>query len=92
MLLETERLHSLVRRYTVASEHPFSEGLPEPVLPPIDHPVVLHPNQININAKIKTVYVVGISQGGGGEAGGIRGGGDCSTSAERRNEGCVNTY
>lgn len=57
MLLETERLHSLVRRYQSPSEHPFSEGLPEPVLPPIDHPAVLQPNRININDKIKSVYI-----------------------------------
>ena len=38
---ETEKVHSLVRRYTSPDEHPFFPNeLPPPVLPLIDFPQV----------------------------------------------------
>ena len=57
MLLECERSHAKVRRYTSPDEHPFFEKLPEPILPPLhldDSP--LRPNSININATIRIAY------------------------------------
>ena len=57
MLLECERSHSKVRRYTSPDEHPFFQDLPEPILPPLrldDSP--LRPNAINLNATIRIAY------------------------------------
>jgi len=57
MLLECERSHAKVRRYTSPDEHPFFDNLPAPILPPLhlsDNP--LRPNTININASIRKVY------------------------------------
>lgn len=57
ILLESERCHAKVRRYTSPDEHPFYMNLPEPILPPLhyrDNP--LHENTININAEIRTIY------------------------------------
>jgi chorismate mutase len=59
MLRETERLHAQVGRYKSPDEHPFfPEDLPEPVLPPMQYPVVLHPaaGSININKIIWEMY------------------------------------
>ncbi len=57
MLLECERSHAKVRRYTSPDEHPFFEDLPDPILPPLhlDHNP-LQPNTININSSIRKVY------------------------------------
>lgn len=57
LLHECERSHAKVRRYTSPDELPFFGDLPEPVLPSLaygDNPV--HPNAVNINARIKSVY------------------------------------
>ncbi|KAK6913308.1 hypothetical protein RJ641_022909 [Dillenia turbinata] len=59
MVKETERLHAQVGRYTSPDEHPFfPEDLPEPMLPPLQYPKVLHPcaNLININKKVWEMY------------------------------------
>lgn len=59
MLKETEKLHAQVGRYRSPDEHPFfSEDLPEPMLPPMQYPKVLHPiaDSININDKIWGMY------------------------------------
>ncbi|POM81034.1 Chorismate mutase [Phytophthora palmivora] len=57
MLLETEKLHALTRRYTSPDENAFFPHLlPEPILPIIDYPRVLNPNRININNQIMSVY------------------------------------
>jgi len=56
-LLEIEKVHSRIRRYTSPDEHPFFAGLPEPVLPALhyaDNP--LQPNSININNRIRDIY------------------------------------
>jgi chorismate mutase len=56
-LRETERVHARMRRYTSPDEHPFSRDLPAPVLPTLafrDNP--LHPNRINLNARIMAAY------------------------------------
>lgn len=58
MLLETERLHAAVRRYTSPDEHPFfPHRLPAPVLPLIEFPQVLHPTMSNLNGDIKDLYL-----------------------------------
>ncbi|KAL5150008.1 Chorismate mutase 1, chloroplastic [Glycine soja] len=59
MVGETERLHAKVGRYKSPDEHPFfPDGLPEPVLPPLQYPQVLHPiaDSININEKVWSLY------------------------------------
>ncbi|RZR72521.1 hypothetical protein BHM03_00014322, partial [Ensete ventricosum] len=48
-----------VGRYKSPDEHPFfPDGLPEPMLPPMRYPKVLHPiaDSININKKIWEMY------------------------------------
>lgn len=59
MLRETEKLHALAGRYKSPDEHPFfAEHLPEPILPPLQYPQVLHPvsESININSRIWDMY------------------------------------
>jgi len=57
MLLETERSHAKVRRYSSPDEHPFFDNLPAPILSSLhfdDNPIT--PNSININAAIRKAY------------------------------------
>ncbi|KAI4320407.1 hypothetical protein MLD38_033893 [Melastoma candidum] len=59
MLKETEKLHAQVGRYKSPDEHPFfPDDLPDPKLPPLQYPQVLHPfsDSININGKIWQMY------------------------------------
>uniref|UniRef100_M4CIG7 Chorismate mutase n=1 Tax=Brassica campestris TaxID=3711 RepID=M4CIG7_BRACM len=59
MIRETEQLHAKVDRYKSPDEHPFfPQCLPEPVLPPIQYPQVLHhcADLININKKVWKMY------------------------------------
>ncbi|KAJ3758616.1 chorismate mutase [Lentinula raphanica] len=56
-LKETETFHAKARRYTSPDEYPFTSGLPEPVLPPLQFPRILFPNKINANASILSFYV-----------------------------------
>ncbi|PIA62931.1 hypothetical protein AQUCO_00200742v1 [Aquilegia coerulea] len=59
MVRETEKLHAKVGRYASPDEHPFFPAdLPEPMLPPLQYPKVLHPiaDSININKKIWEMY------------------------------------
>lgn len=64
MLLETEKLHALMRRYTSADENAFYPHLlPEPILPTLNYPRVLNPNRININDHIMNVYLEKILPG-----------------------------
>ena len=61
MLLECERSHAKVRRYTSPDEHAFYDNLPEPILPAIGYmhnPLV--PNNININGTIRQTYETNI--------------------------------
>ena len=58
MLKETERTHSLVRRYQSPDEYPFfPESLEEPILAPLSYPSILHKNDVNINEQIKAAYI-----------------------------------
>ncbi|KAE8726299.1 Chorismate mutase 3 [Hibiscus syriacus] len=59
MVRETERLHAQVGRYKSPDEYPFFPSyLPEPMLPPLQYPKVLHrcAGSININNKVWNVY------------------------------------
>ncbi|KAL3525895.1 hypothetical protein ACH5RR_014267 [Cinchona calisaya] len=59
MVKETEKLHARVGRYKSPDEHPFfPDDLPNPILPPLKYPRVLHPaaDSININIKIWDMY------------------------------------
>uniref|UniRef100_A0A7N0UH05 Chorismate mutase n=1 Tax=Kalanchoe fedtschenkoi TaxID=63787 RepID=A0A7N0UH05_KALFE len=56
---ETEKLHAQVGRYKSPDEHAFfPDELPEPLLPPMRYPQVLHPiaDSININEKVWNMY------------------------------------
>lgn len=58
MLRETERTHSVVRRYQAPDEYPFfPESLLEPILAPLSYPDILHPNTVNVNGDIKQAYI-----------------------------------
>ncbi|CAI9109768.1 OLC1v1009663C1 [Oldenlandia corymbosa var. corymbosa] len=59
MMKETEKLHAKVGRYKCPDEHPFfPNDLPDPMLPPLQYPQVLHAagDSININRKIWDMY------------------------------------
>ncbi|XP_040961681.1 chorismate mutase 1, chloroplastic isoform X2 [Gossypium hirsutum] len=59
ILRGTEKLHSKVGRYKSPDEHPFfPDELPDPLLPPLQYPQVLHPiaDSININPKVWQMY------------------------------------
>ncbi|PON96330.1 Chorismate mutase [Trema orientale] len=59
MVQETEKLHAQVGRYKSPDEHPFfPSDLPDPLLPPMQYPQVLHPgaHSININGKVWSMY------------------------------------
>ncbi|KAF9914957.1 chorismate mutase aro7 [Lobosporangium transversale] len=56
-LHEMEKVHARVRRYTSPDEYPFTSPLPEPVLPPLNFPPVLHKNDINVNKDIMERYL-----------------------------------
>jgi monofunctional chorismate mutase len=56
-LHETEKLHSMMRRYAAPEHQPFTRKLPEPVFPLPNRPEVLRSNTISINGRIKSVYL-----------------------------------
>jgi chorismate mutase len=56
LLHESERSHAKVRRYTSPDEHSFFHDLPKPILPALEYKNPLHPNEININDRIRRVY------------------------------------
>ncbi|CAN1146250.1 Chorismate mutase 1, chloroplastic [Linum perenne] len=59
MVKETEKLHAKVGRYRSPDEHPFfPNDLPEPLLPPMQYPKVLHDiaDSVNINSTIWGMY------------------------------------
>lgn len=58
LLSETERLHSLVRRYDAPDEYPFfPQVLQRPMLKPLAYPKILHDNNVNVNDIIKEKYI-----------------------------------
>ncbi|KAH8551690.1 chorismate mutase [Umbelopsis sp. PMI_123] len=56
-LWETEKVHAKVRRYASPDEYAFTSPLPDSILPPLQYPEFLAPNEINVNDKIMDVYV-----------------------------------
>ncbi|PNY28741.1 Chorismate mutase [Tolypocladium capitatum] len=57
-LSEQEKLQSLIRRYESPDEYPFFPGaVQKPILKPVNYPQILHPNDVNVNAEIKSFYV-----------------------------------
>lgn len=77
MVQETEKLHARMGRYRSPDEHPFfPDQLPNPVLPPMKYPLVLHraANSININRQVWDMYFKNllprlVKQGGDGNYG-----------------------
>ncbi|KAJ3412991.1 chorismate mutase aro7 [Chytridiales sp. JEL 0842] len=59
-MFEIESAHAKVRRYTSPDEYPFSSSLPAPILPPLKFPKILAPNDINLNEKLKKIYIQNI--------------------------------
>ena len=60
MLIETEKLHSKVRRYTSPEEHPFYESfLPPPILSELNYPKLLRVQKrdVDVNDQIMRWYV-----------------------------------
>mmetsp|Transcript_7940 Transcript_7940/g.8689 ORF Transcript_7940/g.8689 Transcript_7940/m.8689 type:complete len:381 (-) Transcript_7940:49-1191(-) len=60
MMIETEKLHAKVRRYTSPEEHPFFEYLlPPPMLPDLQYPELLSvkKSEVNVNHEIMRWYV-----------------------------------
>ncbi|KAF2871736.1 chorismate mutase [Massariosphaeria phaeospora] len=58
MLHEQERVQSLVRRYQSPDEYAFfPEALQTPILKPLHYPKILHPNNVNVNTKLKQSYI-----------------------------------
>lgn len=63
-LIETERVHSRMRRYTSPDEHAyFPDRLVQPSLPLLNFPVIIKPNKLNYNHKVKTLYLEKIVPG-----------------------------
>ncbi|KAF9869562.1 chorismate mutase [Colletotrichum karsti] len=57
-LREQEKLQSIIRRYESPDEYPFfPEALQKQILKPLHYPRILHPNDVNVNSKIKEFYV-----------------------------------
>jgi chorismate mutase len=57
LLFETEKVHARVRRYTSPDEHPFFADLPAPILPPIAAASPIKRNAINLNPRIRQLYL-----------------------------------
>ncbi|EJC98451.1 chorismate mutase [Fomitiporia mediterranea MF3/22] len=58
-LAEIEGFHAKARRYTSPDEYPFTpiESLPQPLLAPLSYPKLLHPNTVNVNPSLKSLYI-----------------------------------
>ncbi|KAK4208447.1 chorismate mutase [Rhypophila decipiens] len=55
---EQEKIQSLIRRYESPDEYPFfPEAVQTPILDPLNYPKILHPNDVNVNDKIKKFYI-----------------------------------
>ncbi|KAI8058069.1 chorismate mutase [Syncephalis plumigaleata] len=59
-LHEVEVVHARVRRYQSPDEYPFTDNLPEPILPALDYPPTLHANNVNVNKKLLQAYLESI--------------------------------
>lgn len=57
-LSEQEHLQSRLRRYESPDEYPFfPDVLQKPILQPLKYPQILHPNDVNVNDKLKQSYI-----------------------------------
>ena len=57
-LREQEKLQSVIRRYESPDEYPFfPDAVQQPILRPLNYPKILHPNDVDVNDKIKNFYV-----------------------------------
>jgi chorismate mutase len=58
-LKETEKVHSLLRRYACPEEHPFTDWyeLPDPIIQRDNDVSVLKANNINLNKKVMSLYL-----------------------------------
>ncbi|CAG8458522.1 6492_t:CDS:2 [Paraglomus occultum] len=56
-LWEIEKVHAKARRYQSPDEYPFMGPLPDPIIPPLEYPRILKPNNINVNSKIMEFYI-----------------------------------
>ena len=58
MLHETEMVHAKVRRYTSPDECSFSSQAHStaPILPALNYPQTIRPNNINVNPKLLSIY------------------------------------
>ncbi|KAK4236261.1 hypothetical protein C8A03DRAFT_17083 [Achaetomium macrosporum] len=57
-LFQQEKLQSLIRRYESPDEFPFfPDAVQKPILESLNYPRVLHPNNVNVNDKIKKFYI-----------------------------------
>lgn len=55
---EQEKLQSLIRRYESPDEYPFfPQNVQKPIIEPLNYPVILHKNDVNVNDKIKSFYI-----------------------------------
>jgi chorismate mutase len=58
VLREQERLQSRIRRYQSPDETPFfPDALEDPILPPLEYPPILWPNDVDANPVLKDRYV-----------------------------------
>ena len=58
--LQSSRIkHQLYTLTTNSSpdEYPFTKSLPDPVLPPLNYPSILHKNSVKVNDEILKVYM-----------------------------------
>ncbi|CAJ0769374.1 4552_t:CDS:2 [Entrophospora sp. SA101] len=49
-----------VRRYQSPDEYPFTNPLPNPIIPALEYPTILKSNNINVNSKIMKFYTENI--------------------------------
>ncbi|WPH04656.1 Hypothetical protein R9X50_00754900 [Acrodontium crateriforme] len=58
VIREQEKLQSQIRRYQSPDEHPFfPDALQPAVLPELNYPAVLWPNDVNVNNELKERYI-----------------------------------
>ncbi|KAH7375192.1 chorismate mutase [Plectosphaerella cucumerina] len=57
-LREQEKLQSIIRRYESPDEYPFfPDAVQKSILKPLNYPRILHPNNVDVNDKIRAFYV-----------------------------------
>ncbi|KAF3936201.1 hypothetical protein ABW19_dt0203908 [Dactylella cylindrospora] len=62
MLYQQEMVYARIRRYQAPDEYPFFPEVYsiDPILKPLSYPKLLHPNDVNVNKRIKDVYIASI--------------------------------